>query len=219
LRWSRISLRFIRATKKHDPEKWRPVFGSDHAQEKEGGGTPADAYPTSAPISRGAARVQRHAPPVGVPPRHLVQRTNAAPQLRTRFLGQRMIRKSGNRFSEKIMRNEKFPSPAIDSQAGRDAGRAYPRSRPGAKVTSPCPREPHSPHRPVSPADVLHEHERDSAYNVTGIGTNVKEKVTRLCAPKPCGSPALCRQAWAMSVCAKSSPLNKSRALCTLAQA
>jgi hypothetical protein len=40
------------------------------------------------------------------------------------------------------------------------AGR-YCRSRPGAKVTSPCPREPLSLRQPVSPADVLHGSEID----------------------------------------------------------
>src|SRR5215469_3719518 len=38
------------------------------------------------------------------------------------------------------------PSPAIQSQTGRNAGRAFSRSRPGAEVTSPCPRAPLSLH-------------------------------------------------------------------------
>jgi hypothetical protein len=40
------------------------------------------------------------------------------------------------------------PSPAINSQAGRNAGRALSRSRPGAEVTSPCPRAPLSLRQP-----------------------------------------------------------------------
>src|SRR6185312_10751503 len=40
------------------------------------------------------------------------------------------------------------PSPAIQSQAGRNAGRAFSRSRPGAEVTSPCPQAPLSLHQP-----------------------------------------------------------------------
>jgi hypothetical protein len=47
------------------------------------------------------------------------------------------------------------PSPATLSQAGRDAGRALSRSRPGAKLTRHGPREPHSPRQPASPAAVL----------------------------------------------------------------
>jgi hypothetical protein len=86
----------------------------------------------------------RDAPPVGVPPRRLLQRANAAAQLRTRFLG----------------RGISCPSPASSSQAGHSAGRALLRSRPGAQVTSPRPREPHPLRRPVSPAAVLRE--RDS---------------------------------------------------------
>jgi hypothetical protein len=98
--------------------------------------------PTSAPYS--AARVRQDAPPLGIPPRHLLQRANAAAQLRTRFLGrdsERMIRKSENRFSEKIMRQLLLrmlaavlcPSPAISSQTGHSAGRAFSRSRPGLR--------------------------------------------------------------------------------------
>ena len=41
-----------------------------------------------------------------------------------------------------------YPSPAIQSQAGRNAGRAFCRSRPGAEVTSPCPQAPLSLHQP-----------------------------------------------------------------------
>ena len=40
------------------------------------------------------------------------------------------------------------PSPAIQSQAGRNAGRAFSRSRPGAEVTSPCPQAPLSLRQP-----------------------------------------------------------------------
>jgi hypothetical protein len=76
-----------------------------------------------------------------------------------------MIRKSGNRFSEKIMRKQKPlagvtrlhlsqprdapPIPVI--VPGADA-----RIRPRAEVTSLRPRAPHSLRQPVSPAGVLH---------------------------------------------------------------
>ena len=144
------------------------------ATKGKGGGTPADAYlqpprPRLHPLplagggqrrGRGARprrqvnasrRTQnpRDAPPVGVPPRRLLQRANAAAQLRTRFLG----------------RGVSCPSPASSSQAGHSAGRALLRSRPGAQVTSPRPREPHPLRRPVSPADVLRK--RDSVQKVT----------------------------------------------------
>ena len=141
--------------------------------ERKGGGTPADAYlqpprPHRHPPSLGGGQRRgrgarprrqvyanlctqnpRDAPPVGVPPRRLLQRANAAAQLRMRFLG----------------RGVSCPSPASSSQAGHSAGRALLRSRPGAQVTSPRPREPHPLRRPVSPADVLRE--RDSPRLVT----------------------------------------------------
>src|SRR5581483_377491 len=56
-----------------------------------------------------------------------------------RFLG----RGFGGRYSASI-----YPSPAIQSQAGRNAGRAFSRSRPGAEVTSPCPQAPLSLRQP-----------------------------------------------------------------------
>src|SRR5690348_16924953 len=56
-----------------------------------------------------------------------------------RFLG----RNFGGRYSAVT-----YPSPAIQSQAGRNAGRAFSRSRPGAEVTSPCPQAPLSLHQP-----------------------------------------------------------------------
>ena len=49
-----------------------------------------------------------------------------------------------------------YPSPATKSQTGHRAGRASSRSRPGAEVTSPRPREPLSLRQPVSPAGVLY---------------------------------------------------------------
>jgi len=69
----------------------------------------------------------------------LGQRTNAATQLQTRFLG----RNFGGRYSASV-----YPSPAIQSQTGHSAGRAFSRSRPGAEVTSPCPRVPLSLRQP-----------------------------------------------------------------------
>ena len=157
------------------PRRWPRPHDPDRGQRNnEGGGTPAHAYlqpprphlhPQPARAGgqrrgRGARprrqvyaslRTQnpRDAPPVGVPPRRLLQRANAATQLRTRFLG----------------RGVSCPSPASSSQAGHSAGRALLRSRPGAQVTSPRPREPPPLHRPVSPADVLRK--RESAWVVT----------------------------------------------------
>ena len=146
------------------------------ATKGKGGGTPADAYlqpprPTCILArlrggqrrGRGARprrqvyaslRTQnpRDAPPVGVPPRRLLQRANAAAQLRTRFLG----------------RGVSCPSPASSSQAGHSAGRALLRSRPGAPVTSPRPREPPPLRRPVSPADVLRKPGFGADGNVNG---------------------------------------------------
>ena len=106
--------------------------------------------------------------PVGVPPRRLLQRANAAAQFRARFLG---------RDCRRMLAAVLCPSPASFSQTGRSAGRAFYRSRPGAQVTSLRPREPHPLHQPVSPADVLRK--RDLIlYSVSEIRTYVNENVT-----------------------------------------
>jgi len=68
------------------------------------------------------------------------------------------------------------PSPATKSQTGHHAGRASSRSRPGAEVTSPRPREPLSLRQPVSPAGVLYGSEIRGV--VTEMETDVKWKVT-----------------------------------------
>src|SRR6185437_1340425 len=55
-------------------------------QKNKAGGTPADATPPIRTIGCGARPAGRAAP-TGVPPRFSWQRTNAATQLQTRFLG------------------------------------------------------------------------------------------------------------------------------------
>jgi hypothetical protein len=81
--------------------------------------------------------------PDGVPPRHLLQRANAATQLQNALPGS-------------WLRSGRYPLPPgpVQRQSRRPvivpAGR-LPVSRPGAEVTSPCPREPLLPHRPASP--------------------------------------------------------------------
>ena len=76
-----------------------------------------------------------------------------------------------------LVRNGRYPFPAIHSAAGCPADRSScrpgvsTRSRPGAEVTSPHPREPHSLRQPVSPAGVLLR-ERDGT-NVTTARTNI----------------------------------------------
>ena len=67
--------------------------------------------------------------PVGVPPRHLLRRTNAngsAPA--TRFLG---------RGPDRRYPSSACPSPASSSQTGHNAGRAYSRSRPRTELRAP----------------------------------------------------------------------------------
>src|SRR5690242_21803699 len=99
-------------------------------QKNKAGGTPADAIRnTSAPYGCGARPAGRAAP-TGVPPRFSWQRTNAATQLQTRFLGPDF----GGRYSASI-----YPSPAIQSQAGRNAGRAFSLKPPGSGGDEPLP--------------------------------------------------------------------------------
>ena len=81
--------------------------------------------------------------PDGVPPRHLRPRANAAAQLQNALPGTRLsagvIRRLLSQSSDKVADRSSMP-------AGR-----FPVSRPGAEVTSPCPREPLLPRRPMSP--------------------------------------------------------------------
>jgi len=108
-------------------------------QKNKAGGTPADATPPIRTV-RGAARALRGA--LRLPAFHRGSRgSEPTPPLSSspRFLG----RGFGGRYSAVTC-----PSPAIQSQAGRNAGRAFSRSRPGAEVTSPCPQAPLSLHQP-----------------------------------------------------------------------
>jgi hypothetical protein len=99
-----------------------------------------------APPRRRAGRARS---PVGVPPRRLRQRTNAAVRLQHALPGTR----SGAQprwferpcAAARALPAPSCPSPASSSQTGHGAGRAFCRSRPRAAVTSRRPREPHSP--------------------------------------------------------------------------
>ena len=83
------------------------------------------------------------------------ERRSSVPERASWDAAARMVRKSGNRFSEKDHTPAKklsgrYPPPPVPvqrpaSQTGRHAGRAFSRNRPGAKVTSPRPREPLPP--------------------------------------------------------------------------
>src|SRR5208283_1833441 len=114
--------------------------------------------PTSAPYGRGAREASRARLPAF---HHGACCSEQTPQLssRTRFLG--LGRSARSRWFERSCASQRAlpapscPSPATKSQTGHHAGRAFSRSRPGAEVTSPRPREPLSLHQPVSPADVL----------------------------------------------------------------
>jgi hypothetical protein len=65
----------------------------------------------------GCGAAQRGRSPVGVPPRHLVQRANAAAQLQ--------IRASWDLAKRRALPAPACPSPASFSQTGHRAGRAY----------------------------------------------------------------------------------------------
>ena len=104
--------------------------------------------------------------PVGVPPRRLLRRTNATAQLQIRaswdLVGPRDPKGSNNlvrktaRCSAGVTRS--FLSQSSELLADRSSCRpgVYPRSRPGAEVTSRRPREPLSLRQPASPAGVLY---------------------------------------------------------------
>ena len=109
---------------------------------------------------------ERARSPVGVPPRRLLRRPNATAQLQIRaswdLVGAHDPKGSNNRvrktlrFSAGVTRS--FLSQSSELLADRSSCRpgVYPRSRPGAEVTSRRPREPLSLRQPASPAGVLY---------------------------------------------------------------
>ena len=125
--------------------------------------------PSSSPLAGedrggGAARVQRDAPPVGVPPRHLL--SEPTPQLSSGYA------LPGTRRVTLLA----CPSPASSSQAGHSAGRAYSRSRPGTELRSrprgPLPLRLQACLRKASPS------ERDFP-TVAEMVTNVNREAIR----------------------------------------
>jgi hypothetical protein len=136
------------------------------ATKGKGGGTPADAYlqPPRPHLHRVRGRTEEGARRASTQTSvrksaHTKSTRRAACRRSTAALAAASQRRSSAPDALPGTRNS-CPSPASSSQAGHSAGRALLRSRPGAQVTSPRPRESHPLHRPVSPADVLHE--RDS---------------------------------------------------------
>src|SRR5581483_8070918 len=99
-------------------------------QKNKAGGTPADATPPIRTV-RGAARALRG--PLRLPAFHRGSRgSEPTPPLSSspRFLG----RGFGGRYSAPAC-----PSPAIQSQAGRNAGRAFSLKPPGSGGDEPLP--------------------------------------------------------------------------------
>ena len=121
---------------------WIPAAISiTFSQIKQDGGTPKDAY-SFRPHPSGCGRdLSAGRSPVGVPPRHLRQRTNATAQLQKRS--------SWDAAKKRALPAPACPSPAAWPQTGHSAGRTSSRSRPGAKVTSPGSREPLSLRQPA----------------------------------------------------------------------
>jgi hypothetical protein len=106
--------------------------------KNKAGGTPADANSTSAPYGCGSA-------PAGAARLPAFHRGSCGSEPTPPF-GSR--RASWDAAERRWLAAPACPSPAIDSQAGHNAGRAFSRSRPSAEVTSPCPRAPLSLHQP-----------------------------------------------------------------------
>src|SRR3984885_10059228 len=102
-------------------------------KRKQGSGTPRDADQPSAPS--GVRRAQSAArSPLGVPPRHLLQRANATaqPQLRASWDGtseERVLPAPGRPAVQRSLR----------PQTGHRAGRAYPPGPPGNGGDEPPP--------------------------------------------------------------------------------
>ena len=128
---------------------------------KTGSGTPAGAY-LQPPRLTGAARAESAArSPSGVPPRRLLQRANAAAQLQLRASWDLVGAHDPDGSKGRAHFSRVLPAPSCPSPASCLADRSscrpgvYPRSRPGAAVTSRRPREPHSLCQTGLPADVL----------------------------------------------------------------
>jgi hypothetical protein len=140
--------------KAHDPEKWRPVFGPDHAPRKEGR-APTGAsihYPRHTPrryrlkVLRARKRPQRGPLASRRSTAALATQINAMAQPRPRFARNRMRRRY-LRFESRLQR--------CTSRAGHSAGRSMPKP-PGSGVTKPARRNrTRSVSRP-SPVDVPH---------------------------------------------------------------
>ena len=152
-------------------------------EQNEGGGTPADAY-LQPPRPRLHPPRLRGRTEEGA--RRASTQTSVRKSAHTKSTRRAACRRSTAALAAASQRRSSAPdalpgrdrgascpSPASSSQAGHSAGRALLRSRPGAQVTSPRPREPLPLRRPVSPADVLHE--RDSSLHVTETVMNVKK--------------------------------------------
>src|SRR5579872_4059295 len=111
----------------------------ENKNNNKAGGTPADATHQIRTL-RDAARAQREA--LRLPAFHRGScGSEPTPPLSSR-------RASWDLAKERALTAPACPSPAIYSQAGRNAGRAFSRSRPSAEVTSPCPRAPLSLRQP-----------------------------------------------------------------------
>ncbi len=133
-RWGWLPPDHVQPLVEHDLFGKPDATFPDHARINQDGETPTDAY-SFRPHPSGCGRDPSGGrSPVGVPPRHLRQRTNATAQLQKRS--------SWDVAKKRALPAPACPSPAAWPQTGHSAGRTFSRSRPGAKVTSPGPREP-----------------------------------------------------------------------------
>src|SRR5579872_6489176 len=118
---------------------YSPLAISPFANKNKAGGTPADATPPIRTL-RDAARAQRGA--LRLPAFHRGSNgSEPTPPLSSR-------RASWDVAKRRWLSVPACSSPAIQSQAVRNDGRAFSRSRPSAEVTSPCPRAPLSLRQP-----------------------------------------------------------------------
>ncbi len=124
-----------------------PAFGSIMPNKQKGSGTPAGALvQSSAPYGRGSREASRARLSAF---HHGTCCSDRTPQLSssTRFLG---LRRHQVLPASDLSQSSELPRRPVIVPAGRMT-----RSRPGAEVTSPRPREPLPLRQPVSPAGVL----------------------------------------------------------------
>ena len=149
---SRISLRSIRATKQRKKGRRNAGRRRVHCPARNGARLAPRSSGLRRPPLAGALACRRSTAALAA----ASQRRRSVPDALP-----------GTRLRRRALPAPACPSPAAKPQTGHDAGRAYPRNRPRAEVTSPRPQEPLSPLPPgiTRPASLLGRDLISSACN------------------------------------------------------